>query len=164
MSDRASKATGADKEIADQVVANMRYGLIPEGPARRAVVFGGSNVHVFNPDVVDGGVDEDAARAFIAFSTGPEWSTKLAWVSSNPGNTRGFQTSWMKERLDSIPNLNVTTSMLPYGIPFPVVPESTEIMNIIVPDMLQNALTETMSVSDAADDAASKIDDLLSGM
>jgi multiple sugar transport system substrate-binding protein len=70
----------------------------------------------------------------------------------------------MKERLDSIPNLNVTTSMLPYGIPFPVVPESTEIMNIIVPDMMQNALTETMSVSDAADDAASKIEDLLSGM
>jgi multiple sugar transport system substrate-binding protein len=164
MNDRASKATGADKEVADQVVANMRYGLIPEGPTRRAVVFGGSNVHVFNPDVVEGDVDEDAARAFIAFSTGPEWSTKLAWVSSNPGNTRGFQTSWMKERLDSIPNLNVTTSMLPYGIPFPVVPESTEIMNIIVPDMMQNALTETMSVSDAADDAASKIDDLLSGM
>jgi multiple sugar transport system substrate-binding protein len=37
-------------------------------------------------------------------------------------------------------------------------------MNIIVPDMLQNALTETMSVSDACDDAASKIDELLSGM
>ena len=29
-----------------------RYGLIPEGPVRRAVVFGGSNVHIFKPDVV----------------------------------------------------------------------------------------------------------------
>lgn len=165
MNDLASQAEGADKEIADQVVANMRYGFIPEGPARRAVVFGGSNVHVFDPSVVDGGkVDLDAAKALIAFSTGPEWSTKLAWVSSNPSNIRGFKTSWMKERLDSIPNLDVTTSMLPYGIPFPVVPQSTEIMNIIVPEMLQNALTETMSVQDATNDAASKIDELLNGL
>jgi len=164
MLDRASQATGADKEVADAVVANMRYGLIPEGPTRRAVVFGGSNAHIFNPDNVDGDMDLDAARAFLAFSTGPEWSTKLAWVSSNPGNSRGFRTSFMKERLDTIKNLEVTTSMLPYGIPFPVIAESTEIMNTIVPEMLQNALTETMSVSDACDDAADKIDELLNGM
>ena len=31
MMDLAGKATGADKEVADAVVANMRYGLIPEG-------------------------------------------------------------------------------------------------------------------------------------
>ena len=154
MLDRAKKATGADKEIADAVVANMRYGLIPKGPARRAVVFGGSNVHVFNPDVVDGELDLDAVRALICFSTGPEWSTKLSWVGSNPGNLRGFQTKWMKERLEQIKFLDVTTSMLPNGIPFPVIPESTEIMNIIVPDMLQNALTEKMTVEEAADDAA----------
>lgn len=165
MNDLAATAEGADKEIADQVVANMRYGLIPSGPDRRAVVFGGSNVHVFDASVVDGSkVDLDAAKALIAFSTGPEWSTKLAWVSSNPSNIRGFKTSWMKERLDSIPNLDVTTSMLPYGIPFPVVPQSTEIMNIIVPEMLQNALTDTMSVEDSANDAASKIDELLNGL
>ena len=52
--------------------------------------------------------------------------------------------------------------MLPYGVPFPVVPESTEIMNIIVPEMIQNALTETMSVQEAADDAANRINDLIS--
>ena len=120
----------------------MRYGLIPEGPARRAVVFGGSNIHVFKPEYVDGGLDEPAAKALICFWTSPEWSTKLAWVGSNPGNLRGFKTKWMKERLDTIKFLDVTTSMLPNGIPFPVVPEATEIMNIIVPDMLQNALTE----------------------
>ena len=165
MNDLAKNATGADKEIADAVVENMRYGFLPEGPDRRAVVFGGSNVHVFDPSVVDGGkVDMDAAKALIAFSTGPEWSTKLAWVGSNPSNIRGFKTSWMKERLDSIPFLDVTTSMLPYGIPFPVVPESTEIMNIIIPDMLQNALTDTMSVNDACENAASQIDELLNGL
>ncbi len=86
MNDMAAEAEGADKEIADRVVENMRYGFLPAGPeGRRAVVFGGSNVHVFDPSVVDGGnVDLDAARALIAFSTGPEWSTKLAWVGSNP--------------------------------------------------------------------------------
>ncbi|MCX7384517.1 MAG: extracellular solute-binding protein, partial [Alphaproteobacteria bacterium] len=164
MLDRARKATGEDKKTADAVVANMRYGLIPKGPARRAVVFGGSNAHVFKPDLVEGGLDLQAARAFIAFSTGPEWSTKLAWVSSNPGNVRGFRTKWMKQRLDTIKFLNVTTSMLPNGIPFPVLPQSAEIMNIIIPNMLQNALTRKMSVSDAADDAAKKIKELLADL
>jgi len=164
MLDRAKKATGDDRKVADAVVENMRYGLIPKGPARRAVVFGGSNAHIFNPDVVDGGLDLDAARALVTFATGPEWSTKVSWVGSNPGNTRGFRTKWMKQRLDEIKFLNVTTSMLPSGIPFPVIPESAEIMNIIVPNMMQNALTGKMTVAEAADDAASKIKDLLSGL
>ena len=164
MLDRAKKATGDDKKVADAVVANMRYGLIPQGPARRAVVFGGSNAHLFNPDIVDGKMDMDAARAFIAFSTGPEWSTKLAWVSSNPGHRLGFRTSWMKQRLEQIKFLNVTTSMLPNGIPFPVVPESGEIMNVIVPDMMQNALTRKMTVAAACDDAARKVKNLMNGL
>ncbi len=164
MRDRAAKATGPDKATADAVVANMRYGLIPKGPARRAVVFGGSNAHVFAPNLVEGGLDEKAARAFIAFATGPEWSTKLAWLNSNPGNIRGFRTKWMKERLETIRFLNVTTSMLPSGIPFPVLPQSAEIMNIIVPTMLQNALTGKMTVAAATDDAAKKIKDLLADL
>jgi multiple sugar transport system substrate-binding protein len=164
MVDLASKATGADKEVADAVVANMRYGLIPKGPERRAVVFGGSNIHVVKNEYVDGGLDEMAAKALICFWTGPEWSTKLNWTGSNPGNLRGFKTKWMKERLETIKFLDVTTSMLPNGIPFPVIPEAPEIMNIIVPDMLQNALTGKMTVDAAADDAAAKVKTLLGGL
>jgi len=164
MLDRAAKATGEYKPVADAVVASMRYGFIPKGRARRAVVFGGSNIHVMSSRIVDGKLDMEAARAFIAFSTGPEWTTKLAWVSSNPGNRRGFQTKWMKERLETIKFLDVTTSMLPYGIPFPVIAESAEIMNIVVPDMMQNALTKKMTVAQAADDAAAKIKSLLSNI
>ena len=37
-------------------------------------------------------------------------------------------------------------------------------MNIIVPDMLQNALTGTMTVDEAADDAAAKVQELVGGM
>jgi len=161
MSDRAAKATGSDKARAEEIVANMAYGLIPEGPVRRAVVFGGSNVHIMTDEVHGGPVDRDAARALIAAMTYPEWSLKFAWTGSNPGNLRGFETEWMKERLDTIRFLENTTSMLPYGIPFPVVPQSTEIMNIIVPEMIQNALTETMSVEDAANDAAERINALV---
>ena len=54
--------------------------------------------------------------------------------------------------------------MLPYGIPFPVLPEAPEVMNIIIPEMLQNALTETMTVEEAANDAAGKIEALMSGI
>lgn len=153
----ANKATGADRKSADAVIANTRYGLIPAGPVRRAAVFGGSNIHIFNPDVVDGRLDTKAALAFISFSAGPEWSTKLAWDGSNPGNLRGFRTIWMKQRLEQIKFLNVTTAMLPFGVPFPVVPQSTQIMNTIVPDMLQNALTRKKTVAAAAADAAQQI-------
>jgi multiple sugar transport system substrate-binding protein len=163
MRDKAANASGADKEFADQVVANMAYGLIPEGPVRRAVVFGGSNIHIFTNDAHGGDVDIEAAKALVAFNTGPEWSTKNAWLGSNPGNLKGFETTWNRERLDSIPFLDVTTSMLPYGIPFPVIPQANQIMNEIVPNMIQNALTETMSVQEAADNAAQEIETLLGG-
>ena len=161
MVERAGKASGDDRKQADAVVANMRYGLIPTGPSRRAVVFGGWNAHIFKPSVVGGKHDMEAARAFVAFMTGPEWSTKLAWSGSNPGNTRGFRTSWMKQRIEQIKFLDVTTSMLTSGIPFPVIPESSEIMNIVVPDMLQNALTGRMSVAASADNAAKQVKELL---
>ena len=163
MLDKAKKATGADKDLADQVVANMAYGLMPAGPVRRAVVFGGSNIHIFNDKYAGHKVDRKAADAFIAFTCGPEWSVKNSgnWTGSNPGNLQGFKTDGMKQRLDQIKFLEVTTSMLPYGVPFPVIPESTEIMNNIVPNMIQNALTGKMTVKEAADDAAEKIKTLI---
>jgi multiple sugar transport system substrate-binding protein len=165
MNDLASKATGSDKAKADEVVANMRYGLLPTGPdGKRAVVFGGSNIHVVKPEFVQGGkVDEQAVKALICFWDSPEWSTKLAWVGSNPGNINGFLTDAMKERLETIKFLDVTTSMLPNGIPFPVIPQAPEIMNIIVPDMLQNALTGNMTVDEAVEDAATKVKAIVDG-
>ncbi|WP_374621080.1 sugar ABC transporter substrate-binding protein [Devosia sp.] len=166
MLELAAAATGADKEVADKVVENMRYGLIPTGPdGKRAVVFGGSNIHILKSEYVEGGkVDEQAAKALICMWTSPEWSLKLAWAGSNPGNLGGFKTKWMKERLDTIKFLDVTTSMLPYGIPFPALPQAPEIMNIIIPDMMQNALTGAMTVDQAAEDAAQKVKDLMGGL
>jgi multiple sugar transport system substrate-binding protein len=143
MLELAAAATGADKEVADKVVANMRYGLIPTGPTgKRAVVFGGSNISILKPEYVEGGeVDTLAAKALVCMWTSPEWSVKMAWSGSNPGNLDGFRTKWFKQRLEEIRFLDVTTSMLPNGIPFPALPESPEIMNIIIPDMMQAALS-----------------------
>ncbi len=150
-----------EKAAAQKVVDNMAYGLIPEGPVRRAVVFGGSNAHIFSETAHGGPVNAEGSKALMAALTSPEWALKNNWTDSNPANLRGFETEWMKQRLSEIRFLEVTTSMLPYGVPFPVVPESTEIMNIIIPEMIQNALTETMSVQESADDAAERINDLL---
>ena len=162
MNDKLAKATGADKAIAQEVVDNMAYGLIPMGPVRRAVVFGGSNMHIFADKYTGHTVDKTAAKAFLNFAVSPEWATKeWAWLGSNPPTQDAFKSEWMKQRLDSVKFLDVTTSMLPYGIPFPVIPESTTIMNSIIPDMLQNALTQKMTVKQAADDAADKITKLI---
>ncbi len=165
MIELAEEATGSDKEVAESVIENMRYGLIPKGPTgRRAVVFGGSNIHILKPEYVDGGeVDTPAAKALICMYTSPEWSLKLAWAASNPGHLGGFRTKWMADRLDQIKFLDVTTSMLVDGIPFPAIPEAPEIMNIIVPDMLQNALTGAMSVDEAAENAAEQVRSLVDG-
>jgi multiple sugar transport system substrate-binding protein len=159
MLDLQKKATGDDQKTAQTVIDNMRYDLIPTGPdGKRAVVFGGSNIHILNPEYVEGGqVDEQAAKAMVCFWTSPEWSLKMAYAGSNPGNLNGFKTEWMKKRLEDIKFLDVTTSMLPYGIPFPAIPETPEIMNHIIPDMLQNALTGAMTVDEAAEDAAKKV-------
>ena len=162
MQNKLAAAEGDEKALAQTVVDNMMYGLIPEGPVRRSVVFGGSNAHIFTDKAHGGAINTEGAKAVVAALTSPEWALKNNWTDSNPANLRGFETEWMKQRLTDIRFLEVTTSMLPYGVPFPVVPESTEIMNIIIPEMIQNALTETMSVQEAADDAAARITELIS--
>jgi multiple sugar transport system substrate-binding protein len=162
MQNKLAAITAEDEKAAAQkVVDSMAYGLIPAGPVRRSVVFGGSNAHIFTSDAHGGEVNANGAKAIMAALTSPEWALKNNWTDSNPANLRGFETEWMKQRLAEIRFLEVTTSMLPYGVPFPVVPESTEIMNIIIPEMIQNALTESMSVQEAADDAAERINELI---
>lgn len=140
------------------VADKMNYVLLPSGPVRRAAVYGGSNIHIFKntPDDV-----MPAVLEYVKLRTSPEWTNRLNWNSSNPGNRKGFEHPLFEQRLKEIPFLNVTTEMLKYGVPFPVIPEATEIMNLIVPTMIHNALTGTMTVEQATDDAAKKISDIL---
>ena len=97
----------------------MSYGLIPEGPARRAVVFGGSNAHIFSDEAHGAPVNRDAARALMALLTSPEWSLKNNWTDSNPANLVGFETEWMKQRLEEIRFLEVTTADAAVRHPLP---------------------------------------------
>lgn len=139
------------------LAAQMDYTLIPEGPARRAAVFGGSNVHIFN-NIADENIP--AALEYVKARTSPQWANRLAWFS-NPGNLKGFEDPYFELRKSQIKFLNVSTAMLEYGIPFPVIPESTEIMNLIVPTMIHNVLTETMTIEEATADAEQKVKDVL---
>jgi multiple sugar transport system substrate-binding protein len=136
---------------------HMGFTLFPEGPERRAVVFGGSNIHFFNT-LTDENLE--AAVAFAQLRTNPEWANRLAWFS-NPGNREGFENEWFETRMEEIPYLDVATSMLEYGVTFPVIPESTEILNLIVPAMIHNVLTETMSIPDAMVEAERAIQEVL---
>ena len=155
--DRANRAAGSDRVRAQAILGDTACGPIPTGPVRRAVVIGGSNFHVFTDKAAGSSVPRPAVTAFGAFCCGPEWSLKAAWTDSNPSHLGGFKTTWMKERLDSIALLDYSSSMLPYGVPFPVIPEATEIVNSIVPSAMQNVLTGKMSSKQAVDGAAEKI-------
>lgn len=123
----------------------MGFVKFPAGPVRRAAVFGGSNIHIFSR-LQDENLE--AALAFCQLRTNPEWANRMAWFS-NPGNRDGFENEWFEIRMREIPFLDVATSMLEHGITFPVIPESTEILNLIVPTLIQDVLTETLSIEAA---------------
>jgi len=129
--------------VATHVVANMRYGLIPEGPARRARVFGGSNIHALKPEYVDGGTDEMAVKALICMWTSPEWSTRLTGSVRTPAICAASKpVDEGASGPDQVPRRDDIHAAQRH--PLPVIPEAPEIMKLIVPDMLQNALTGKM--------------------
>ena len=138
------------------LAAKMNYVLMPTGPKRRAVVYGGSNIHIFSTAPA---AAMPAILVYIRVRTYPEWSNRLAWFS-NPGNRDGFKSSWFELRKSQTKFLDVTTKMREFGVPFPVIPEATEIMNLIVPTMIHDALTGRMTTEAASDAAAKKITEL----
>ena len=141
---------------APDVAAQMGYVLMPKGPVRRAVAFGGSNYVVFK-----NAKDQDAAKAVGKDRTSPYWSTRLIWTSSNPGNRDAFASPEQAQRLKDIKFLNITTEMLQYGISFPAIPENSDIVNLIVPQMIQEVLTKAKTPQQAGQDAAKKVNDMI---
>jgi multiple sugar transport system substrate-binding protein len=55
----------------------------------------------------------------------------------------------------------VTTENLQYGISFPAVPEANDIMNLLVPQMMQDVMTKNKTPQQAAQDAAKKVNDMI---
>ncbi len=114
MIDKAKRATGADKAIAEAVVANMRYGLIPNGPV---AAFGGVR-RLEHPHLQAGDRRRRSRHRRRARRSWRSPRVRNGRPSSpgpapTPATRRGFRTNWMKQRLEQIKFLNVTTSMLP---------------------------------------------------
>jgi len=141
---------------APQVAEKLGYTLMPQGPVRRAVVFGGSNIVIFK-----GVKDLAAAKAVVKDRTSPVWSLYHQWETSNPGNRDAFNLPAQQQRLAENRFLNVTTDNLQYGISFPAVPESSDIMNLYVPQMMQDVMLKVKTPEQAAQDTAKKVNDLL---
>jgi len=138
------------------VAAQLGYTLMPMGPVRRAVVFGGSNIVIFKS-----AKDLDAAKAVVKDRTSPQWSLYHQWETSNPGNRDAFALPDQQKRLAENTFLNVTTENLQYGISFPAVPEANDIMNLLVPQMMQDVMLKTKTPEQSAKDTAKKINDLI---
>ena len=144
------------KNKTPDVAAKMNFSLMPKGPVRRAVVFGGSNMIIFKS-----AKDLDAAKAVVKDQTSPPWSLRLHYESSNPGNRDGFNLPEEKIRESETKFLDVAIPMLQYGISFPTVPEASDIMNLYVPQMMQDVMTKNKTAQQSGQDTAKKINDLI---
>lgn len=144
------------KNKAPDVAEKMNYVLMPKGPVRRAVAFGGWSMFISKT-----AKDMDAVKAVVKNRTSPYWSIRLIWTGSNPGNRDAFALPEEQQRLNDIKFLNVTTEMLQYGISFPAIPEGADIMNLMVPQMIQDVLTKAKTPEQSAKDTAQKINDLI---
>ncbi len=141
---------------APSVAEQMNYVLMPKGPVRRAVAFGGASIVIFK-----GAKDFEATKAVTRDLTSPLQSLRFGYEGSNPGNRDAFALPEQQTRLKEIKFLDVATEMLQYGISFPAVPENADIVNLIVPQMIQDVLTKSKSSQQAAQDAAKKVNDLV---
>ncbi len=141
---------------APDVAEKIAYSLYPKGPVRRAVVFNGWNCVIFK-----GAKDVDAAKAVVREMTSPLWSLRLSYESSNPGNREAFTLPEQQQRVKEIKFLDVATEMMQYGISFPAIPEAGDIMNLMVPQMMQDVMTKTKTPEQSARDTAKKVNDLI---
>jgi multiple sugar transport system substrate-binding protein len=142
------------RQVAPQI--NMGGDLIPAGPVRRAVVFGGSNLLIRATTK-----NMDAALAFIKAYLEPEWNTRLAGLGSNPGNRQGFNSAQEKERSKLRPFNDLPLKMMPYGVNIPLVAQGAQIWNGIIPTMIQNVLLKKMTPKESARAAADSIKQIM---
>ena len=144
------------KNKAPDVAEKIRFSLMPKGPTRRAVVFNGWNCVIFK-----GAKDLEATKAVVREMTSPLWSLRLSYEASNPGNRQAFTLPEQQQRVKEIKFLDVATEMMQYGISFPAIPEAADIMNLMVPQMMQDVMTKVKTPEQSAKDTAKKVNDLI---
>lgn len=146
---------------AEQVMQNapdieLGGDLIPSGPVRRAVVFGGSNLMIRKTTK-----NMNAALAFVQQYLGPTWDNKLAGLGSNPGNRQGYNVPEFKVRSKMLPFNDVTEKMMQYGVNVPLVTQGAQIWNETIPTMIQQVLLKKATPQQAASQAADSIKQLM---
>ena len=139
-----------------QPTLNMGADLVPAGPVRRAVVFGGSNLVIRA-----GTANMKAALEFVRAYEAPNQDTLLSGLGSNPANRAGFSSAAEKIRSTKLLFNDVTLKMMPYGVNVPLIPQGSQIWNQTIPTMIQNVLTKAMSPKQAAASAESQIQQIM---
>ena len=131
--------------------------MLPEGPVRRAVVLGGSNMHI--RATTD---NKQAALALMRAYLSPTWNAKLGVGAGSEASTQAARDSEeMRSLAKDQPFNDLVFKMLPYGVNVPLVTEGAQIWNLIVPGMIQQVLSRTASPKDAANAAAAKVRQLM---
>lgn len=138
------------KELAPKI--DLGGDLLPKGPARRAVVFGGSNLHIHAKTG-----NMDAALAYVRAYLSPVWDDHLAGLNSNPANRAALNSPTDKKRVSHLPFNDVTLQMMPYGINVPLIAAGAQIWNSIIPNMIQAVLTKQQTAQRAAAEAEASI-------
>jgi multiple sugar transport system substrate-binding protein len=131
--------------------------MLPAGPVRRAVVLGGSNMHIRANTA-----DKAAAIAFMRAYLSPEWNAQLGVGAGSEPSTSAARASQEMQSLKQYQPFNdLVFKMLPYGVNVPLVTEGAQIWNIVIPTMIQQVLTKTATAKDAASAAAGKVRQLM---
>jgi len=130
----------------------LAAGLLPMGPARRAVVFGGSNFHINKNST-----NVDAAYEFLRAYESPNWNARLAGLGSNPANRAANNAPAQIERNKLLLFNDVTIEMVKYGVNVPLVSAGAHIWNETIPTMLQKVLLKQASPQEAASAAAADV-------
>jgi len=136
---------------------NLGGALVPKGPVRRAVVFGGSNLHIKK-----GTKNLAAALAFMKAYESPNWNTRLAGLGSNPGNRQGFHTQAEKQRDSMLLFNSITLEMMTYGVNVPLVAQGAQIWSQTIPSMIQRVLTKQQTPRQAAAQAGTEVQGIMS--
>ncbi|MGH7155269.1 MAG: extracellular solute-binding protein, partial [Acetobacteraceae bacterium] len=136
---------------------DMGGGLIPAGPARRAVVLGGSNFHIRATSQ-----NKPAALALIKAYLTPYWNVRLGTGAGSEASTEAARSSPEQAKASrEMPFNDLVFQMLPYGVNVPLVPQGAQIWNTIIPIMIQQVLTGRASPKEAATNAANQIHQMM---
>lgn len=136
---------------------DMGGALIPAGPARRAVVLGGSNFHIRATSR-----NKQAAIALMRAYLSPYWNVRLGTGAGSEASTQEARNSpFQAEVSKTLPFNDLVFQMLPYGVNVPLVPAGAQIWNTIIPMMIQQVLTGRATPKEAAASAASQVKEMM---